>query len=53
MLKKLLDKLCCKHDWEELKHINVYDDVKYSNLPAYHIYLFKCNKCGKLKKVKL
>lgn len=49
--KQVKEKWCCKHDWEEIKHIREYNDW-CGNMPAHHIYLFKCKKCGKLKKKK-
>ena len=39
LLKNWILKLACRHNWKELKHMNV--------------YLFVCTKCGKLKQVKM
>lgn len=47
-ISALFEKWVCKHDWELWRTIEVTDDRGGS----YHIYHFKCNKCGKFKKVK-
>lgn len=47
-ISALFEKWACKHDWERWQIIHVTDDMGGS----YHIYHFKCNKCGKFKKVK-
>lgn len=47
-ISAILEKIACKHEWELWRTINVTDDYGGS----YHIYHFKCNKCGKFKKVK-
>ena len=44
----ILEKLTCKHEWEHWQTINVTDDLG----GYYNIFHFKCNKCGKFKKVK-
>ena len=54
IIKNFLEKLVCKHDWEKLECIKVRDHFfNVSDLPIYHIYLYKCKKCGKFKKIKL
>ena len=47
LLKNWILKLTCRHNWKELKHMNVYmnDDS--------HVYLLVCTKCGKFKQVKM
>lgn len=40
LLKDLLEKLCCKHDWQ------IVSSVKYI---YYWRYLLICKKCGKIK----
>ena len=45
------EKWCCKHDWEEIKKIRVFNEFS-DIIPDHYEYLFKCNKCGKLKKTK-
>lgn len=44
----LFEKWACKHDWKQWTTIHVTSDFGES----YHIFHFKCNKCGKFKKVK-
>jgi uncharacterized protein CbrC (UPF0167 family) len=47
-ISAILEKIACKHDWERWQTVHVTEDFGGS----YHIYHFKCNKCGKFKKVK-
>lgn len=51
LLKKLLNKWACCHVWVEYKKTRVYEDD--CKIPAYYEYLLICNKCGKIKKVKM
>ena len=44
MLKKIMIKLFCNHEWFELTCTN-YTDCD--------IHLYTCKKCGKMKKVRL
>lgn len=52
IIKQIVDKLFCCHRYKLFKEIRVdntgidYDGSRYS------IYIFKCEKCGKFKKVK-
>ena len=53
----------CKHEYVLIDTIAVYSDSFYSDsffmhinkqdLPAYHLYVTQCKKCGKIKKVKV
>lgn len=51
MLKELIAKFCCLHDWEEKKDIAVYsyDFGKKSEFPVSRKYLYLCKKCGEFK----
>ena len=51
MFKKLIDKLFCCHEWQELKRLRYFFDDD-DDLPYTITYVYKCNKCGKIKKVK-
>ena len=51
-IKRLLEKWACLHDWQELECVSVLNEFS-GNIPAYHIHLYKCKKCGKFKKVKI
>jgi hypothetical protein len=39
----------CKHEWETIRVIRVFEDGDYS-LPLFHRYVLQCKKCGKIKK---
>lgn len=39
----------CKHDWEMLKEVHLYDESG-GIVHAYQFY--RCNKCGYVQKVK-
>lgn len=39
----------CKHEWETIRVINVYEDGDHS-MPIFHRYVLRCKKCGKIKK---
>jgi hypothetical protein len=48
----------CKHQYVLIDTIAVYSDsfFTYTNkkdLPAYHLFVTQCKKCGKIKKVKV
>lgn len=40
LLKDLLEKLCCKHDWQIVRSVEYIDCWRY---------LLICKKCGKIK----
>lgn len=42
----------CKHDWEHLTTTRVFVDEN-SSLPFHMIYIYRCNKCGYVQKIKL
>ena len=50
-ISALFEKWACKHDWELITKVAHYwkEGDKY---PLYHIFYFKCKKCGKFKKIK-
>lgn len=48
VLKQLLDKLACHHDWQLIRDVHVTTDFG----GAYNSLIFVCNKCGKFKKMK-
>ena len=48
VVKNLLDKWACKHEWEHWHTANVSDDMG----GRYTVFHFVCKKCGKFKKVK-
>lgn len=52
LIKGLLQKLSCKHDWELIETTRVFDEFS-GNLPAYRKHLYVCKKCGKFKKIKM
>jgi hypothetical protein len=53
MIKNLFKKLCCCHEWEQVRRINVYKDDNEENLPVRFILLYCCKKCGKFKKIEI
>lgn len=54
MFKRLYEKLCCMHEWEERYNATVYDSDSSHNLdiPSHYIVVLFCKKCGKIKQVK-
>lgn len=48
LIKQLLTKWCCHHEWELWKELTVRGDFG----ECYPVYHFVCKKCGKFKKVK-
>lgn len=56
MITELIAKYLCLHEWKEIKHSVVVDSnskaFQVNNIPAYHIYLYLCKKCGKFKYIK-
>jgi hypothetical protein len=49
MWKQFLEKLACKHEWENIESIEVRYIINdnITNLK----YLYLCKKCGKFKKI--
>lgn len=47
-----LRKKVCAHDWEEIKEIFIYGFVN-NQYPIKRIYIYKCKKCGKLKRLEI
>lgn len=54
LLIALIEKWCCKHNWDEIKSFRNYTttSLKY-NMPVDTTFLYCCKKCGKFKKVRL
>lgn len=52
LLKRIIDKWLCLHDWEEVKSIHYYSKED-PNLPTRFVFLSCCQKCGKLKKIQI
>lgn len=50
LIKQLLLKLCCLHDYEKVWRNNVYISAG-DTLPYKIKFLYKCKKCGKFKQV--
>lgn len=44
--------LFCKHDWELLRKIDVYES-EHSKMPHSHRVIYRCKKCGFVQKIKL
>ena len=49
LLTKVIDHLCCSHDWQIFNKTTVYSDIGSS----YIVYALVCKKCGKIKKLKI
>ena len=49
-IKKILEKVACKHEWESLVISNKYEDDD-SKLPYKTTFIFSCRKCGKMKRI--
>ena len=41
----------CTHDWECLARTSVYSN-KEDTIPDYHVWTYRCKKCGYSKKYK-
>lgn len=53
MLKLLIEKLLCKHDWEEKYKIPTYNKGLSLSAPvSIYVTLF-CKNCGKIKQIKI
>lgn len=48
VLKELISKWACRHEWQKWDTVRVSDD--FGN--TWHVTHFVCKKCGKFKKVK-
>lgn len=51
-IKDLLTKISCHHDWRVHKEVNVYE-FNSSKRPYKITQTLICNKCGKIKRIKL
>lgn len=54
MIKELLEKLLCKHEWYVHHRTEVFGDGfgKDTDLPTSFEDILICKKCGKIKKIK-
>lgn len=48
MIRKIIEKIFCKHQWRRAYETFHHDDFGGS----YHKVTFICNKCGKIKRFK-
>ena len=54
MIKELLNKICCCHEWYRYSRVHVKDISFGEDLPCtYTQDTLICKKCGKIKKIKL
>lgn len=44
----LINRNSCRHHWVLDKTIEVYSDNN-DKIPAHHKYIYRCDKCGKIK----
>lgn len=51
-LIKLVEKWACCHKWEKHYIMNTYSD-DYSKMPYKTVETLICQKCGKIKKIRL
>lgn len=49
----MLSSLFCKHDWEFIKEVEIYDPQSWSQNPIEIRHVYVCKKCLKTKKIKL
>lgn len=42
----------CKHDWEKLKDLPVYD-IENLTIPMNYMIVYRCKKCGMVQKIKV
>lgn len=50
LIKNLLTKWSCSHDWEQLEEVCTYEN-SLAKRPWKRTYLYRCKKCGKFKKI--
>lgn len=50
LIKNLLIKWSCSHDWEQLEEVCTYANG-LAKRPWKRTYLYRCKKCGKFKKI--
>lgn len=62
MWKLIIEKLFCKHDWEQINEINIpseFDNIVQNNYKPTSLYDttrkyisdYQCKKCGKFKRL--
>mgnify|MGYP001771194622 CR=1 FL=1 len=50
---KFIKRLFCNHKYNLIEHADIYDFYDYKHkLPIGQRYVFMCEKCGRVKKVK-
>lgn len=42
----------CKHEWELLDQIKVFDQDKSMKVPDHYEWIYRCKKCGYCNKIK-
>lgn len=53
LIRKIISRIVCKHEWEMVFGEGVDESMSYSELPlAYPTFVLKCTKCGKKKWIK-
>lgn len=50
ILKKLIQKWSCHHDWECLENFRYFEDEK-DELPIGYARIYTCKNCGKIEKI--
>ena len=50
ILKKLIQKWSCCHDWERLESFRYFEDEK-DKCPIGYARIYACKNCGKMKKI--
>jgi len=53
LIKQILAKWGCMHQWKTYHKTNVYDWARNSDLPNRIEVTLICTKCGKIKKIEL
>ena len=51
ILKQLLEKLACKHNWYEQQRFNNMANSIDHKIPSKIKIIYICKKCGKFKKI--
>lgn len=49
---RLMDKICCQHEWVLFKEVTVDNTGPEYNGSLYQVWHFYYKKCGKFKKIK-
>lgn len=51
MIKELIEKWTCKHDWKEPYQVNLYRSKNGKTKRCKSMIIYVCKKCGKIKKI--